>query len=198
MAKEKDEITQTDILLQIAQTLADVQTRATQGVDVADALTKMTSTLSELATRARPENPDHNHVSAYFTEADKARYGDHTKKPAFKCDMFWVGYPLDPETQTPEEIEVLNTLVPGEYRVKKANGTEIPFTVEGKRKMSGELESLWIQFPCKGEQSTDHGSMVSYCQQAMGAAIPSLADLQAQLATLRQELQVAHQVIEAA
>lgn len=187
---------QTDILQQIAQTLAQVQAQVAQGQTSgnAAALDKMTQTLAELATRTRPENPEHPDISAYSNPTGEKS----DPKPAFKCDMYWVGYPLVRETQTPAEIEALNLLEPGSYRVTKANGVTIPFTVEGKRRQNGTLDSLWVTFPCKGDQSTDHRSQIAYCREAMGQKVASVDDLMAEIQTLRAELQVAQSVIEAA
>lgn len=182
MAKN-DDVTQTDILLQIAQTLASVQGQAKQGQDVGAALDKMTQTLAELATRTRPENPEHNGISAYsYPEGDFKH-----PKEAFKCEFFWCGYPLPHENHTPQEIAALNSLQPGEYRVTKGNGNQIPFTVEGKRKQNGELSELWVRFPCKGDQSTDHRSLVDYCKEAMGEKIPNLTELMAELQKMKAE-----------
>lgn len=188
---ERETVTsQTDILLQIAQTLATVQGQAAQGADVGRALEAMTKTLAELATRTRPENPEANGISAYsYPEGDHR----HPKEP-LKCAMFWVGYPLTIETLTPAEVEVLNRLRPGASRVTKGNGEQIPFTVEGKYKQDGSLSELWVQFPCKGDQSTDHRSLIDYCREASGEAMPTVAGLQVELARLQATLAAAQTI----
>lgn len=175
---------QTDVMLQIAQLLAETRDKASQGADVSTALEQMTKTLAELTTRTMPENRRANGISAYsHPEGDY----EHPKTP-LKCAMYWVGYPLTIETLTPPEIESLNALVPGDYRVTKGNGNQIPFTVEGKRTQSGALESLWVRFPCAGDQSTDHRSMSDYCLEAMGHKVPTLTELLAELATVKAAL----------
>jgi hypothetical protein len=178
------EISQTDILLQIAQTLATVQGQAQGGMDVASALDKMTQTLAELANRTRPENPEHNGISAFSHPEGDFK---HPKDP-FKCEMFWCGYPLTLETHTPAEIAALNTLEPGDYFVTKGNGNRVPFTVTGRKRQNGTLESLWIAFPCKGDQSTDHRSLIDYCREAMGEKVRSISDMQSEIAALREQL----------
>ena len=179
-------VSQLDILQSIAATLAAVQGQARAGTDVGAALEQMTKTLSELAQRTRPENPEHNRISAYNPRGLR-----DAERPQLKCEMYWVGYPITPETQTDEEIEAMNRLEPGAYTVTKANGVTIPFTVEGRRKQNGALESLWVNFPCKGDQSTDHRSQVAYCREAMGEPMPSLESLMAEVTRLKASLAVA-------
>lgn len=154
---------------------------------------KQIELMEQLVVKTRPENVDYPRISAYsYPEGDVAR-----PKPALKCQILWCGYELHATTMTPEEIEALNTLVPGEYRVTKADGTSIPFRVQGKNSDTldaqgrPQLESLSIWFPCKGDQRQSHMSLLSYCHQAMGHAIPSTADLLAELARLKQELAAA-------
>ncbi len=149
-----------------------------------DTLRDVVSLQQDMLVRQMPENKQPTGVSAYsYPEGDRLR-----PRPPLKCEMFWVGYPLDLDTLTPPEIDVLNQLEPGEFRVRKANGNLIPFTVEAKRTMGGKIQQLWVNFPCKGDQSTDHGSMVSYCQQALGMKVPTMEEMQAELAKLRGTL----------
>lgn len=183
MAKTETEISQAEIQLAILQTLRELRTQSAGGSDITGALQQITETLAGVANRSRPENPEHNGISAYsYPEGDFKH-----PKEAFKCEMFWCGYPLPHENHTPTEIAALNSLVPGDYRVTKGNGNQIPFTVEGKRKQNGELSELWVKFPCKGDQSTDHRSLVDYCREAMGEKMPSLAELMADLERLKAE-----------
>jgi hypothetical protein len=183
----------TDILLQIAQTLAAVQGQAQSGADVHLALDKMTQTLAELATRTRPENPEHSGISAYSNPL-----GDYKDpKPPLQCEILWVGYPLTLETLTPLEVSWVNRLRPIETTVTKGNGNVIPFKVEGKKRIDGTYERLEVSFPCKGDQSTDHRSMIDYCAEALGEKLPTLRELQAELERVKRELAAAHEVINA-
>lgn len=193
MAKEPD-ITQTDLLLQIAQTLKAVQENAQGGGAIAATLDKITETLAGVANRARPENPEPNGISAFSNPK-----GDYVEpKPPLKCPMTWVGYPLETESLTPAEVAAVNKLEPGEYFVTKGNGNQIPFRVEAKRNLTGGIEKLEITFPCKGEQSADHRSMLAYCREAVGEKMPTADDLMAQITELRAKLANAEAVIEAA
>lgn len=182
MAPKDESPSQTDVLLQIAQTLAAVQAQAKGGTDITEALKQITKTLGDVAHRSRPENPEPSGISAFsHPEGDYVR-----PKDKLKCDMYWVGFPETAETLTPAEIESLNALKPGNYFVTKGNGDRIPFTVSGKQKQNGDLESLWIDFPCKGDQRHDHRSKIDYCREAMGETVKSYADLMAEVAMLRQ------------
>lgn len=191
---EKKEITQVDVLQQIAATLAQVQANAQGGANVTEALEKITDTLAGVANRTRPENPEHTGISAYSNPG-----GDYKEpKPSLQCEVFWVGYPLTVETLTPQEIAALNALKPGNYRVTKGNGNIIPFTVDAKYDQGGGLRELWVNFPCKGDQSTDHRSMVDYCREAMGENVPTLDGLLAELDRVKKQLVTAESVIAAA
>lgn len=186
MAKETEAPSQTDLLLQIAQTLAAVQQNAQGGQDVTSALKAITDTLAGIAVRSLPENPEHTRISAFnprgLRDADR---------PSLKCEIWWVGYPETPETLTDDEIHGLNTLEPGAYQVTKGNGNRIPFTVTPKLRMDGTYERLEVSFPCKNDQSTDHRSKLDYIHEAMGGTIPSVAELLAEVAKLRAQAGIA-------
>jgi hypothetical protein len=175
--------TQTDILLQIAQTLAQVQANAAAAPkdDITGVLDKITETLGGIAHRARPENPEHSRVSAFNPKGLP-----DWERPQLKCEFWWVGYPLTPETLLDDEIEWLNLLEPGAFMVTKGNGNRIPFTVTPKLRMDGSYERLEVQFPCKDENRSDHRSMIDYIREALGDKVPSLADLQAEVARLKK------------
>jgi hypothetical protein len=141
----------------------------------------------ERITREMPENKQAPGVSVYsYPEGDLKH-----PKPDLKCAMFWAGYELTLETLKPTEVDLLNRLEPGEYRVTKTDGTAIPFRVAAKRNDRLQLEELSITFPCKGDQKHNHGSMVSYLQQALGDYIPSQSELMAELQRLKAELAAA-------
>lgn len=189
----KDEISQAELNLEILKTLKEIRSQAAAGTDVGDVLEKVTSTLEAVSTRTMPENREHTRIS-HFNPTGKR---DH-ERPQLKCDMWWVGYPETPETLTDAEIEALNTLQPGHYFVTKGNGDRIAFTVTPRQNSIGKLERLEIMFPCKGDQSSDHRSKIEYIHEAMGAKVPSVSELMAELAKVKHELATAHAVIGAA
>ena len=169
---------------QLAQAIAS-------GKSGGDAATRQIELMERLLNKTRPENPEHPGISVYsYPEGDLKR-----PKPAMKCKVFWVGYEERPEVLTPDEIDALNALAPGEYKVTKADGTKIPFIVKAKHTDAIDpatgtfkLAELSIWFPCKGEAKSDHMSKISYCRQAMGHGIPSHAELYAEIEKLKREL----------
>jgi hypothetical protein len=175
-------VTQADVMLKIAELLKDIKGEND------DVLKQLALNQTEMLVRAMPENKQHPGISAYsYPEGDLK-----APKPRLKCDILWVGYPETVETLTPAEIEALNALEPGNYMVTKANGNRVPFLVEAKRTLDGRVESLSVWFPCKGDQAQDHRSKLDYCREAMGEKLPTLAELQAELARVQRELAAAH------
>lgn len=193
-------ITMAEALVQLSDTLKLVKQNAdrTPEVELTKILADITETMRvmsanstatadaqmQLIHRQMPENQEHPQISAYsYPEGDLKR-----PKPALKCPVFWVGYPETVETLTPAEIDALNTLTPGTYRVTKQDGSRIPFTVEGKQTLDGSLEALLVQFPCMGDQRHNHRSKLDYCYEAMGTPLPNLNDMAGELVRLRAEL----------
>lgn len=182
----KDEpVKQSDLLSAIKMLLESVR-----GADNTDAKERTAIEVERLLLeqerlkREMPENKQAPGISVYsYPEGDLLR-----PKAPLKCKMFWVGYELNVETLTPGEVDLLNRIEPGEYRVMKTDGTPIPFKVSAKHNDRFQLEELNIWFPCKGEHKHNHNSMTAYLQQALGDRIPSMDELMAQLATLKAEL----------
>ena len=189
----KDEITQADVNLAILQTLKDLKAQQSGGADIGAALERITDTLAGVANRTRPENPEHNRISWNNPAGLK-----ESERPQLKCKFFWVGAPLELHLLDDREINALNLLEVGDYRVTKANGNTIPFTVSAKKSDSGKLMEMSVQFPCNGDQSSDHRSMVAYIHEAMGQAVPTLDDLMRQVDALMRENRVLKTVVEAA
>ena len=102
------------------------------------------------------------------------------------------GVVLDRELLTIEEIEALNALRPGAYRVERANGTQTPFTVNDLKGFDGTtIERREIHFPCKDENQADHKSLYDYCldvltQSGQSKDVERLRSLRMELNTLRK------------
>lgn len=139
----------------------------------------------ERITREMPENKQAPGISVFSNPR-----GDLADpKPDLKVKMFWVGYPMEKDTLTPLEVDLLNRMEPGDYRVTKTDGSQIPFTVEAKKDNRGEIQELNFHFRCKNDDDKhNHNSMVSYLQQALGDKIASTAELLAEVAKLKAEL----------
>lgn len=138
----------------------------------------------ERLKREMPENKQAPGVSVYSNPG-----GDRDDpKPELQCKTYWVGYEIKTDTITPYELELLNRLQPGTFRVTKSDGTVIPFEVKAKHNDRFQLEELSVWFPCKGDHRQNHGSMVSYLQQALGDHIPTVEELLKELTRLKQEM----------
>jgi len=89
-------------------------------------------------------------------------------RPELRCKMIWVGINLTKEMLTREEIELVNQVQPGDYRVTKADNSTIEFTVEGKVDRAGKPELLRFHFPCKHvEDRQNHMPMTSYLREVL-------------------------------
>ena len=171
--------------------LIDQLAQAKSGSDgEKDAAYRQIELIEKLITKTQPENVHHPGISVFsHPEGDLAH-----PKADLQCKIYWIGYDLRTETLTPQEIDLLNRLKPGEYRVTKSDGTNIPFRVAGihSDKLDDKgvptLERLEVWFPCKHENRQNHMSMVSYLQQVLGDRIPSNVELLAELAKMRREL----------
>ena len=131
---------------------------------------------------SRPENTAAPRVGPYNPKGDR----DHPR-PDLKAKFTQNGVPLTHNTLTWEEIEALNALPAGEFRVAKANGQKIAFKVRYIRGMDEEtIERVEIEFPCKDEARYDHRGLLEYCFDVLEQAGKS--DEVARLTNLRKEL----------
>jgi hypothetical protein len=92
----------------------------------------------------RPENDTHPDQSVFNPRGER----DHPR-PLLVCEMFLGPYPLERQTLTRQEIELLNQLQPGSYEITKADGLVIPFHVIPRMRVDGKtVERITIAFPC--------------------------------------------------
>ena len=177
-------------MLAMIKALAQELRAAPVTSDAQETAQKQVELIERLITKTHPENIDHPGIGVYsYPDGDLAH-----PKPELQCKMFWVGYELRTDTLTPQEVELLNRLKPGEFRVTKADGVGIPFRVSAKHsdKLDAQgrptLEELSVWFPCKGDARQNHLSMTSYLQQALGDKLPTLEEAMAELTRLKAEL----------
>jgi hypothetical protein len=133
---------------------------------------------------ANPSNKTHPAISAFsYPEGDVAR-----PKPPFKCEMFWVGFPLEIEMLTPEEVILFNLAVPGEFqfaRIGDQPGIKSgKLTITGTTAADGKLARLEFIFPCRGDEKNLLPGMVSMLRDAVGLPTKA-AELEAEVAMLR-------------
>jgi hypothetical protein len=85
-----------------------------------------------------------------------------------KCKMVWVGYSMTKEALTREEVNLLNQVEPGDYRVTKADGSTIDFKVDCRKDRAGRPELMTFHFPCKNrEEKMNHMGTVSYLKEVL-------------------------------
>lgn len=77
-------------------------------------------------------------------------------RPRLKCHIYVGSYPLgdpnDNRTLTRAEIEALNALTPGHYRVLKHDGSKVVIEIRGQVDANQRLERLWVILP-EGEKN---------------------------------------------
>jgi hypothetical protein len=185
------------VLSQLAQMQAEtariLASLKNSGGANADVIERLLAQQEALVNKTIPENKQSPGISEYRPKGTAAY-----PNLALKCKMTWVGYELTADTLRVDEIDWLNKLEPGEYRVTKADGTKIPFKVTAKHSQHFDekaqrfaLEQLDIWFPCKGEHRQNHLSMVAYCQQAIEGSIPSTDELLREVTRLKAEMAAA-------
>jgi hypothetical protein len=135
----------------------------------------------------KKENVDHPGISVYsYPEGDVAR-----PKPPLHCKMFWVGYDLQADQLTPDEIDLLNLATPGDYTFTKTDGSIEKLEIIGTNGHNGKIERLEFQFPCRGDNKHNLPGMAALLRQVFGTGTPDEA-LLAELARLRAQLATAH------
>jgi hypothetical protein len=100
------------------------------------------------------------------------------------------------DTLTWEEIESLNALPAGEFRVKKSNGKSIPFRVEHLKNVDGlTIDKVLINIPARDEERYDHRPLLDYCLEALEQSgeterVVYIRGLQKELDALRVKLRL--------
>lgn len=106
-------------------------------------LTKVGITSAEAMRQSlKPENTDHPHISAFFTEKDREKYGGWENKPTLRVKTYFCGVEEDVERLTPLEIESYNRLT--EDREARAGR----WTATIKRR-GHKGEELFVNVPCE-------------------------------------------------
>jgi hypothetical protein len=161
---------------------ASAQTAPSQGLtaeSLAQAFAKSTRRENEIAPGISAANP----------RGDR----DHPR-PTLRTKTYQNGIEFQQDTLTWEEILALNALPAGEFRVTKANGDKIKFTVKFTEGFDGiTVERVELAYPCKDEHRTDHKSLLDYCLEVLGLAgkteaVASILAVKAELDALRATL----------
>jgi hypothetical protein len=159
--------------------------RGDQGSD--DYLRKMAEYQAEANRRAlRPENEQHPGISVYSNPDGDLK----DQKPDLKAKVFWVGYPLEKDTLTPEEVALINDLQPGNYSFTRTDGTKAQAEVTARLDAGGAIARLEVVFPAKGDAHKTLPPMTVMLREMLGK--PSReAELAALVKALEAQLAVA-------
>lgn len=144
-------------------------------------LTRVTQMSAEAHERAaNPSNKTHPGISVFsYPEGDRAR-----PRPELKCPMFWLEYPLERDTTSAEEIELLNLAEPGVYTFRRTDGRTLEkLTIEGERDAGGTITRLLFSFPVK-----EHRDSLPGTPQMLRDAFKVKSPEQLELDRLRAEI----------
>lgn len=146
-AKKEDEIPAPTVNLTMDQ-LKELIREARGVQDTDDYIQRVADANAQANKRAlRPENEQHPGISVFsYPEGDQAH-----PKPDLKAKVFWVGYPLEKDTLTPEEVALVNELEPGTYTFTRTDNSVAQVVIEAKYDAAGQVARLEVTFPAKGD-----------------------------------------------
>jgi len=166
-----------------------------QLIDAAAAGHKPDLTAEALAaafqTANRRENLSPPDVSIYNPKDERKH-----PRPELRCKTYLNGVDMRKDTLMWEEIEALNALPPGEFRVKKSDGKFITFRVEHLKNVDGQtLDKVLINIPAKDDERHNHRPLLDYCVDALEvagetAAVTRITALRKDLDALRVTLRM--------
>ena len=140
-APHEDALSTEDKLFALIEKLSEQSSKA--GLTPSQLETILTkvglSTAEGMRQSLKPENSDHSNISAFFTTADKARYGSFDAKPQLTRKTFFVGAEEKVDRLMPAEIEAYNAIT----SYKEARGGKGKAHV----KRNGQAEELWVEVP---------------------------------------------------
>lgn len=138
--------------------------------DSDDVLRKQAQFQAEATKKAlRPENEQHPGISVF-----RPNGRDDTLQ--LKCKMTWVGYPLDADGVTPEEIAALNEIDQiGEFPYHKTDGSLEKFTIRGEKDAHGRWSALHFSFPCRGINKHNQPSKVNQLREVRAAMLTGVS-----------------------
>lgn len=166
MSKSKERETDDDAAALGALSIADLVAalKAATGNDEASMKQRAAFEAEAYERLHQRENRNFPRISHFsHPEGDVAH-----PKPALKCKMYWVGYPLELDNLLPAEVDALNRVQPGVYTFKKTDGSQSEFTVKALTDHTGAISQLEMHFPCRGENRHNLPSMLDLLQQVYG------------------------------
>lgn len=111
----------------------------------------------------RPENDPPPYKSVYSTPAGER----DAPKPMLKCRMYFGSSPIERQTCTPAELEALNRVTPGIYRIAKMDGSHMNVEVRGQLNSNHQLDRLWILLPEGDPEKNLYPPLESFAAQCV-------------------------------
>lgn len=134
----------------------------------------------------RPENPIAPGISVYNPLGER----DHPNPPLL-AKTYQNGIELEHESLSRDEITLINRLTPGDYKITKADLTQVKFLVRDEADGNGVVQKRHLAFPCKDlEDRLGLPGIVPMLREVLGETLTSadLERLQAQNAVLTAKL----------
>lgn len=135
-----------------------------------DALKKRAEYEAEAHARLAKRENEHSTGISVFNPKGGMR-------SALKCDMFWVGYPLEVDNLSEAEIAVLNQAVEGEFSFTRTDGTREKLTVKATYGNDRSLRKLEFFFPCQGLLKHNLPGTIQMLSEAFGLKTPEQEEL---------------------
>jgi hypothetical protein len=120
----------------------------------------------------RPENPQHPGISAF------SRPEGETVNPKgnLRCKTTWGGTLVFPETLTAEEFDLLNSVEPGEYMVRRPDNSAMRVAVVIKKsEVTGQPEQVDVNFQTARSARHNLPSMVDMLRQLRATPVSAAA-----------------------
>jgi hypothetical protein len=90
-------------------------------------------------------------------------------KPDLKCKMLWVGFPLQKDQLTPQEVDLLNRIdTIGDFPFHRADGSLDTCSISGERDANGKWTQIAFSFRCKGDDRHNLPTMTAMLREILG------------------------------
>lgn len=123
-------------LAAIISALTTALNRIAEGQE--DAKVVATEALEKARKQVQPDNKTAPGISVFNPQGDK----DYAR-PSLKCKMF-LPWQAEEVSLTWEEIELLNLLEPGEFAIRRNDGTKVRVTVQMTKTIDGKPDRLML------------------------------------------------------
>lgn len=143
----KNDPVEQDVTLNMSQLVDLVQSLAKANALDAEAISSIAATAATKASETLKDQwwneAKYPAISAFNPAGDKAN-----PRPELQGDIYWAGYLLRGDELVREEIELLNQVQPGSYRMRDRGGNDQPFIVRDLDPTVRGSRRLLVLFPC--------------------------------------------------